>query len=325
MQAREDQEISMLTYFDASTVREGERFAYWHEEICRNFCRAESTPVAAERFDASLSRTELGTVQISQIECAPLRYQRAPSDVRSAPSDDFLLSLLLDGEGHLEQHGHHARQQVGDVAIYDTAQPFVYQFPDRYRMALLKVPRRAMLARVPTAEQLPSLLISGQTALGALAGNMIRNAAALDLDGPAAAKVGASIVDVIAAAMDVEFGGMAPVNGRHASLLARAQSHIRSHLDDPELDVESIAAALSVSTSTLARLFAGAGTTVMRWLWDERLATSHRVLVEGRARQVTEVALSCGFSSFSHFSRSFKARYGQSPNTLMKSGRSAAH
>ena len=52
---------------------------------------------------------------------------------------------------------------------------------------------------------------------------MIRNAAALDLDGPAAAKVGASIVDVIAAAMDVEFGGMAPVNGRHASLLARAQ------------------------------------------------------------------------------------------------------
>lgn len=315
----------MITHFDATAVRESERFAYWHEEMCRNFCRAESMPVRRpDPFHARLSCTALGSIQVSSIECSPLRYQRAADDVRSSPSDEFLLSVLAGGNGRIEQQGRLTEQSVGDVVIYDTARPFVYEFADSYQMVLLKIPRRAMLARVPEAERLTALRISGQTPLGSLAATMIRNAAALDLqDGTAAARVGASIIDVIAAAMDVQFATTSRATDRHASLLRRAQQYIRSHLDDSELSVDSISSALHVSSSTLARLFAGSGTTVMRWLWEERLAAGHRALSEGRVKQVTEVALSCGFSSFSHFSRSFKARYGHSPNTMIRTPKSA--
>lgn len=316
----------MPTHFDATTVRESERIAYWHEEMCRNFCRAESRQVRRRPFDARLTNSALGSIQVSSIDCEPMRYQRAPGDIRVSPSDDFLLSVLTGGVGQIEQQGRISLQSEGDVVIYDTAQPFIYEFLDRYQMVLLKVPRRAMLARVPEAERLTALKISGQTPLGSLAATMIRNATALDLqDGVASAKVGASIIDVIAAAMDVSFADLARPTDRHASLLRKAQEYIRCHLDDPELGVERIAAALYVSSSTLARAFATSGTTVMRWLWDERLAAGHRALLEGRAKQVTEVALGCGFSSFSHFSRSFKARYGHSPNTLIKPGKTVAH
>jgi len=311
----------MLTHFDASAVRESERFSYWHEEVCRNFCRAETRPFRAGSFNAHLSRTSLGCIQLSHIDCEPLRYERASSDVRTAPSDDFLLSVLCQGEGHLKQHGRLALQRPGDVVIYDTAQAFLYEFPERYQMVLLKIPRRAMLARVPEVERMTALVISGQTPLGGLAASMVRNAATLDLiDGAAAAKVGTSIIDVVSAAMDVELAGAGTAPDRHALLYQRAQDYMRANLDDPELDVESISAALYVSSSTLARLFASHGTTVMRWLWDERLDMGHRFLIEGRAKQVTEVAMTCGFSSFSHFSRSFKARFGQSPNKLMRGG-----
>jgi AraC-like DNA-binding protein len=316
----------MFTRFDAATVRESERFSYWHEEMCRNFCRAESKPVTPRPFNASLSCADLGSVQISSIDCEALRYQRAAGDVRSSPAEDFLLSVLVGGSGRIEQQGRLTQQNVNDVVIYDTAQPFVYEFPDRYQMVLLKIPRRAMLARVPEAERLTALKIDGQTPLGSLAATMIRNAATLDLqDGAAAAKVGTSIIDVIAAVMDVQFAGSSRPSDRHASLLHRAQAYMRSHLDDPELGVDGIAAALHMSSSTLGRLFAGSGTTVMRWLWEERLAAGHRALLEGRARQVTEVALTCGFSSFSHFSRSFKARYGHSPNTLIRARTPSTH
>ena len=310
----------MLTHFDASTVRESERFSYWHEEICRNFCRAETTPVRPGAFNAHLSRTSLGCIQLSHIDCEPLRYERACADVRSAPSDDFLLSVLCEGEGRLEQRGRTALQRPGDLVVYDTARSFSYAFPERYRMVLLKIPRRAMLARVPEVERMTSMVIDGKTPLGGLAASMVRNAATLDLvDGAAAAKVGASIIDVVSAAMDVELAGTGAVPDRRTMLLRRAQDHIRANLDDPELDVDRIAAVLCVSSSTLARFFSSHGTTVMRWLWEQRLEAAHRALVEGRARQVTEVALSCGFSSFSHFSRSFKARFGHSPHTLIGS------
>lgn len=316
----------MFKEFDAENVREEERFSYWHEEMCRNFCRAESKPVKRrDPFHARLSCSQLGSIQVSSIDCSPLRYQRVADDVRASPSDEFLLSVLRGGSGRIEQQGRLTEQAVGDVVIYDTARPFVYEFHDRYQMVLLKIPRRAMLARVPEAERLTALRISGQTPLGGLAATMITNAAALNLqDGPAAAKVGASIIDVLAAAMDVQFADSGRTADRQAGLLSRAKVFIRSNLDDPELNVEGIATALCVSSSTLARLFASSGTTVMRWLWEERLAASHLALVEGRAKQVTEVALACGFSSFSHFSRSFKARYGHTPNALIRGARSSA-
>lgn len=314
----------MLTHFDASTVRESDRFAYWQEEICRSFCRSGTKPLRAGMFNAHLSATTLGSIQLSYVDCEALKYERGPSDVRAAPSDDFLLSVLCEGEGRLEQLGRRALQRPGDVVVYDTAQPFSYEFPEHYGLVLLKIPRRAMLARVPEVERMTALVINGQTPLGALAASMIRNAAGLDLvDGAAAAKVGTSIIDVVSAVMDVQLAGAGAPTDRHAVLLQRAQAYMRAHLDDPELDVDRIAAALYVSSSTLARLFAGQGTTVIRWLWEERLNTAHRALIEGRVKQVTEAAMTCGFSSFSHFSRSFKARFGESPNKLMRAGEPA--
>lgn len=57
---------------------------------------------------------------------------------------------------------------------------------------------------------------------------------------------------------------------------------------------------------------------MIRWLWKERLATSYATLSEGRATQVTDVALGCGFASGSHFSRMFKSTYGLLPHTMLR-------
>src|SRR5258706_4766908 len=150
-----------MIQFDAATVRESERFAFWHEEICRTFCRAESRPLERKTFDARLIRASLGCLELSDIDCDATRYERQASDVRGAPSDDFLLSVLRAGEGQLGQGGRDANQRPGDVVIYDTARAFLYEFPEHYRMVLLKIPRRAMLARVPEAERLTAMVIGG--------------------------------------------------------------------------------------------------------------------------------------------------------------------
>jgi AraC-like DNA-binding protein len=77
-----------------------------------------------------------------------------------------------------------------------------------------------------------------------------------------------------------------------------------------------VALACNVSPRTLMRLFAAEGTTPIRWLWHQRLAAACRALAGGRGARVTEVALSCGFSDLSHFSRAFKAEFGRSPREI---------
>ncbi|QCM08681.1 helix-turn-helix transcriptional regulator (plasmid) [Agrobacterium tumefaciens] len=87
-------------------------------------------------------------------------------------------------------------------------------------------------------------------------------------------------------------------------------------MHDCHLDVETIARDTSIAPRTLYRRFARDATTPMQWLWEQRLATSYRLLSEARVGRMTEVAMICGFKDVSHFSKAFRSRYRQSPSSI---------
>lgn len=116
-----------------------------------------------------------------------------------------------------------------------------------------------------------------------------------------------------------------PGDFRTRNRLAQAKQYMRARLDDPELKPLQVAQGLGMSLRSLARLFATEGLTPSRWLWNERLAQAHLLLRADNARRVTDVALACGFTSFSHFSRVFRQAYAVPPSTLLKPRRSSVH
>ncbi|WP_432696031.1 helix-turn-helix domain-containing protein [Marinobacterium sp. YM272] len=311
----------MCALFELDSVREEERYSYWHELISRYFCQVESKPLLDSFSQASLGWNQLGCLGISDIQCEAIRYNRSSGILNSSPSEDFLVSLMLAGEANMSQGGRHTKQKPGDIVVYDSARSFTYEFLKPYRILLLRIPRRSMLSRFPNAEHITSISMSSATGMGALVKDMISNALSIEMPGDtsAASRVGGSIIDVISAAVETGLSGREVVGDRHASLLLRAKDYIRAHMDDPDLNVESVASAIAVSPRTLTRLFASEGTPAMRWLWKERLEESRRVLSEGRAAQVTEVAMNLGFKSVSHFSRTFKDTYGVTPNVMLRS------
>ncbi|MGA5142374.1 helix-turn-helix transcriptional regulator [Streptomyces azureus] len=76
-----------------------------------------------------------------------------------------------------------------------------------------------------------------------------------------------------------------------------------------------MAAAHHMSVRHLHRLFEKQGTTVSRWIQHNRLEACRREL--GRPGRnvptVTSVAHRFGFTSSTHFSRTFRTAYGMSP------------
>lgn len=312
----------MVEQFDTSAVVPRDRLNHYHDVICRLYCHVDLPAYAdqADRFRAHVLQKPIGFIGIGDIAAPGLRYLRTNDDLRQTPSEDFLASLLVEGSATLEQSGRSAVQKVGDIVLYDTARAFKYSFSSDYRIVLLKIPRKQMLCRLPDAERLTAITLDGQSAMGALAGSVIRGTSRIssDLEPCASSKLAASVVDIFAASAETEFHDLKGMLERHGSILHRAKDYIEANLGDSELDVDAICNAIGVSRRTLNRIFASDGTTAIRWLWQKRLEASHIALTEGRSQHIADVAIACGFSDFSHFSRAFKKAYGVAPNTLIR-------
>lgn len=110
---------------------------------------------------------------------------------------------------------------------------------------------------------------------------------------------------------DVELTGT-----RHAQrLFHRLQDGIASRFYDPDYSPGIAAAEAGISRRYLVSLFSMSGTTFNTELIRVRLDRSAEMLREPRfaGLSVMDVALRCGFSDASHFSKRFRARFGTSP------------
>ena len=85
----------MITHYDSTPLREQDRLEYWHELICRLFPRAAGRRQDNLPFAPKLARSVLGTVEVSDIRCNALRYDRMRNDQRQDQSEEFLVSWML--------------------------------------------------------------------------------------------------------------------------------------------------------------------------------------------------------------------------------------
>ena len=102
---------------------------------------------------------------------------------------------------------------------------------------------------------------------------------------------------------------------------ARARGHIALHASEPDLSPAAVAAEQGITLRQLARCFAEEGTTVSAEIKRIRLERARTFLLAhaGQGRiSLAEVARRNGFSSLSHFSRSFAEAYGVPPSQLLR-------
>lgn len=111
---------------------------------------------------------------------------------------------------------------------------------------------------------------------------------------------------------DEQITSLAARLGTRNEKLIKAVAFLEARIEE-EFDLDACATHLGVSRRQIERLFNRyLGVTPVRYMNDLRLQHGRALLAE-TDMSVTEVAIACGYASSSHFSKSFRKKYGVSP------------
>lgn len=233
---------------------------------------------------------------------------------RAAARPGCCLLLQLSGDALIAQGGAEVQLAPGDLTLVDGTRPVRFSFSERYRHLALRLARPGVAARLGGRIPVGRLLKGEDAVPDIMRGMMLslaRGAGTLPPD--QTRKLLGSLVDVLGVALaDSE---MVDVETQAETRLTIIQRYIETHLSDPALTPQRIARANAVSKRQLYRLFEPQGYTPARWLLERRLERCREALLSQQfARQsIGDIALAHGFTSFSHFSRSYKQRFGITP------------
>lgn len=301
--------------FSTLSVPSGERSAAWAD-----YCRAHLTafrvrPLGTDediKFLAAM--TILPELSIIEIAGDGNVCERTPELIAAAPAHLIMVAVLLRGNSFIYHPTRIDAISKGDASIFDADVPCAYGSTDGYREVIICLSRKSFSARYGDTSPIePMVLHSADPAgLAGRADRLARLSRGNLADDPAAAQT----VSAHAYKLLDEILGRSL--GTATSYWLTACDYIQRNLRDPGLSVGAVAAAVELSERQLARVFASHDTTVVRTIIDERMRVAHDRVSdpELRSRPISVIARELGFTSLSHFGRTFRRTFGTSPQSL---------
>lgn len=294
--------------------------AGWRDMLREHFVALDVTDSDGDApFVSEVRSTLVGNLSAADVRSAPQSCVRTGGLARDG--DAYLqVGLLARGRAVVEQDGREAVLEPGRFVVYETDRPFAWHFPDRWRLLVLTWPRHLVDLGVDESRAATARAL-GRDRLGEIVGHAVAETA---LRPPEFADDGRRLAGELAALVRMLVGtrhddGPGSAAGA-ADLRRRVASYVADHIDDPDLDVESVAHAHFVSVRGLHRTFAGAGLTVGSLIRRLRLEHARQRLASPRDAHlsVTEIAHACGFVDLPTFSHVFKQAYHEPPSAYRR-------
>lgn len=303
-----------------SDVPPKDRLEYWHSLVrevfadlnfrCENDCK--------ENFSGDISNLSSGNLGIFELSTAAHKVHRGK---QCGTPSAILLTYQLEGTGYVMQDGHTGILRPGDFTLFDSSRPFDLQFKDPIKQCILRIPWSSVKQHLISPQRITGTRISGTQGAGRIASSFIHSfvSEASQLQAAEVDRLTHCLIDIVNSAV---LSHIEP-SARQASDYCAFQVHrirlfIEENLRNPDLSPSLIAAANGISQRYLNKLFEAEGISVSRLIWERRLDRCHHELEDPilNGKSITEIAFAWGFKSSSHFSRTFKDRFGLTPRAV---------
>ena len=297
-----------------------ERFAYWHDVVCRNLVDLEYELVGDRHFDAAFHATPIGDIQLCRIQASPHVAERNSTGISRSASGTLVFNFVLSGSLIAEQDGRVAQLKIGDAALCDADRPYKLHQKEAFEIACIRIPRQVFASRIGHLQRLSAYNFSERSELApmvfAYLSRLVERAP--NLGDNAGVKVSQNLSELLVA-MVAEFAeSNQPTLSEYRGLaLIRVKSVIERSLGNPNTTPATVAAELKLSQRYINQLLEDEGTSLSRYMWSRRLERCAEQLRNTalRGRSVSQIALENGFNDLSHFSKAFRNRFGASPRS----------
>lgn len=273
----------------------------------------ELTPTASGTFGASVRKRHLADLILVDCACDPCAGVRRSHEISQTEGEYLVMLMTLEGHELVSQHGRQARLQPGSVVVWDSQSPAEFLVQEPLVKRSLFVPKAA-LTEVGTRGELMTGTVLDAEAPAVMLLRSYLDGLSLTIDAlplgalPAARN---ATIELLAAALQ-EPGRALP---QPAELTrSAAESFIEKNLREGALSPAVVAAGIGVSIRSLHRSFEDSGETVAGFIRTRRLARARDDLASGIP--VSQVARRWHYADSSHFSRTYKRRFGHSPSEV---------
>ncbi len=301
--------------------------AAWQRAMSESF--VPCTTSVPDNFRGTVAHSRLGNLDVHWVSASRHRADRTGTDLGAREAGCILLNVVTEGSVRVSQDGRQALLRRGDFAIHDATRPYSLVFDTAFSQVIFCLPRQLVRQRMGCFNHFTAVRVPGDLQLGQVASHFMINVARLHWADPASAeaqRLSLQVIDLVALALSMQRDTpLRESSSTHRSaLLYRAKAFVEVHLS-AELNPTMVAAALGCSARYVNDLFADEETTLGRYVLERRLGQCRLHLARASDhRQIGEIAYAWGFASLSHFSRSFKDRFGLSPTEYRAQGDACA-
>jgi AraC-like DNA-binding protein len=293
-------------------VPASQRHAFW-KGLFAEPERSMAIAGEPETFHGALTRLTAGELELMSVNSSPLVTRSSARD--TSDEKRFSLHLVHSGRCRLRLGGNDFAVETGDMIVVDARRPYDLAFERPVHGLVLTLPWTRFGRHAATLESHAGQPIDLCAGPAAVLSGFVRSAwdHLVEHDGEDWPDSASQVIwDLLTATLQSDRSD-APVGSRADDLRRKATTLIDRQLFDPDFRSSAIPDELGVSARYLQRVLAQGGTTPSRHLLARRLdAAAARLRHAAGSRRITDVALECGFSDLSYFSRTFRRRFGVS-------------
>lgn len=294
----------------------------FREAVNSSFVPLEVTSESPDTFRGFIARASVHGISFTDVRATAQVVQRTLQLIENDPKAFFKISLQLEGHGIHRQHGREVDLQPGDLVIYDTTHPYELEFTDRFRVIVVMLPHDRLKIPAARVQDITATRLAGTEGLGRVVSPFLATLGTnLDeLRGPAGVRLAQNALHLLDTLFSYEFDLAKLAADPRRALMERIRDDIDRRLGDPDLTPKSIAENAFISVRHLHSLFSDEGETVSSYVRSRRLERTYLDLTDPQhaALPVAAIGERWGFHSPTHFSRTFKLVYGESPSEVRR-------